>query len=339
LKLPHIRLRYAGLISFSARIIGVFTGLLFITIVTRQLPEEEFGVWVWITRLVGYVIFPVASVSYWVTRYVARDLKVARTGLYLTLIMALIASLAYVAISPLAAQISNAPLIFFIIASVQVPLAYLKENFDSVGSGLKPQVTSYGFLAFEATKVVFAFMLMTLLGPSLVSAIISVAIAQLVNIITLYIFIRNDLDGGFDRQLAGRWLRASWIPLYTGFSAFILLPLDASLVIGLSESSLILAYYGAAYMLYSSILLASALSSALYPKLLAGGGGRDIEEILRLTLMFADSQTPTLCLEPCLRGRGSCGPRADPLLLPNGLDEYLGLHLDRDREGGIEPRV
>lgn len=287
MKLPPIRMRYAGLVGFIIRLLSIFTGFLFITIVTRQLPEAEFGIWVWITRLIGYIAFPVLAVDYWVTRFVARDYRVAKTGLMLTLILSAVATIVYLAISPQAAKISNAPLIFFVISAVQIPLTYIKENFDSVSNGVKPQVTSYGFLAFEVAKVVFAFFLMAFLGPTLISAIVAVAGAQVVNMIVLFRFIRKDLSGSFDKPLAKRWIRISWIPLFTGFSTFFLSTFDVSIVIGLSASSLILANYGVAYVFFGIILSSGTLASALYPKLLGGGGGKDIEEILNLTAMFA----------------------------------------------------
>jgi hypothetical protein len=82
-------------------------------------------------------------------------------------------------------------------------------------------------------------------------------------------------------------LKVFWIPIYTGFSIFFLATFDATIVISLSGSNIILANYGAASVFFGIIMSLGPLASALYPRLLGGGGGKDIEEILKLTLLLA----------------------------------------------------
>jgi|TARA_B100001971_G_C18263686_1_gene589562 O-antigen/teichoic acid export membrane protein len=275
------------MIGFAIRLLSIFTGFIFIMLVTRQLSAEDFGTWIWISRLIGYVAFPVLAVNYWVTRFVARDFKAAKTGFMLVLILAALGTMVYLLIIPYAARMSAAPLIFFGIATSQIPLTYVKENLDSVSYGVKPQIASYGFFAFEIAKVVLAFLLMATLGPTLTSAILAVAGAQVINIVVLLLFLREDLHGIFDKGLAKRWLKVFWIPIYTGFSIFFLATFDATIVISLSGSNIILANYGAASVFFGIIMSLGPLASALYPRLLGGGGGKDIEEILKLTLLLA----------------------------------------------------
>jgi len=274
------------MIGFVIRFLSIFTGFLFIMIVTRQLSEADFGIWIWITRLVGYAVFPAVAVNYWVTRFVARDIKAAKTGFLLILILAAIGTMVYLLIAPYAAYVSSAPLIFFIIAAFQIPLTYFKENLDSVSNGVKPQITSYGFLSFEVVKVMLAFLLMAILGPTLTSAILAVAGAQLVNIVVLLFFLKEDLSGIFDKSLAKRWLKVFWIPIYSS-SLFLLSTFDVMIIISISGSSSILANYGAASVFFGIIMSLSILSSALYPRILRGGGRKDVEEVLKLTFLFA----------------------------------------------------
>lgn len=284
-------MRYVGLIAFLVRVLGIFTGFLFVIIVTRRLSEADFGTWVWIARLIGYVAFPTVVTSFWTTRFIARNFKAAKTNLVLTLIMSSGSTLIYLLISPIAAGAANAPLFFFLLASTQVPLIYLIENLYSIANGIKPQIASYGYVASELSKVVLAFTLMTLLGRTLTSAIISVATAELISVIVLLIFLKDHLPGSFDKTLAWRWIRHSWIPLYSGLSTLVMSALDASIIIAFSGSSLILANYGAAYILYSIIIAPSALTAVLYPKLLRGGDHNDITSMVNLTALLAIPMT------------------------------------------------
>ena len=58
-----IRVTYSGLISFVVGLASVFTGIIFVLIVTRQLTPEEFGTWNLIGGLIIYVIIIVIGIS------------------------------------------------------------------------------------------------------------------------------------------------------------------------------------------------------------------------------------------------------------------------------------
>jgi hypothetical protein len=280
-------MRYAGMIGFLVRIVSIFTGFLFILIVTRRLTEADFGTWVWISRLLGYAAFPTIAVSFWATRFIARDIKAVKTSLVLALLLSTVSTVAYLVISPLTAGAADAPLIFFLLAAIQIPLTYMILSLDGVANGTKPQVVSYGLLAYETVKVIFAYILMQYLGRNLSSAIIAVAASQIIEILVLLYFLKHHLSDGFDKQLAWRWIRVAWIPLYNGLSTVVMTTFDASIVIALTGSSLVLANYGAAYVLLSTITASGALASALYPKLLQGGDHKDVTTIINLTALFA----------------------------------------------------
>lgn len=286
--MPPIRMRYAGLLGFIVRIVSIFTGFLFIIIVTRRLPEADFGTWVWIARLIGYAVFPTVAISFWATRYVARDFKAAKTSILMALLVSAGATLIYLAISPLAASASNAPLIFFLLAAIQIPFAYITENLNSIANGTRPEIASYGTLAYEGIKVALAFLIMAILGRTLTSAIIAVAASQFISILVLLWFLKDHLlVGSFDKQLAWRWLKVAWLPLYNGFSTIFIPTFDATIIIALTGSSLILANYGAAYVFFSIVYSSAALASALYPRLLQGGDHKDVTSIINLTTLFA----------------------------------------------------
>ncbi|MEM2338903.1 MAG: hypothetical protein QXW83_01730, partial [Nitrososphaerales archaeon] len=284
--MPKIRLRYAGLIAFVTHIVGIFTGFLFVTIITRRLPIYEFGLWVWISRLIGYFAFPALIINYWVTRYIARGFKVAKTSLLLTTLLASISTIFYLAILPLASKVVNAPQFFFLIATIQVPLTYFIYNLNSISYGTRPQVISYGNLVFEILKVPIAALMVVFFRLSLIGAILAVAFAQICQVLIVYTFIRSEVKGSFDKKLVKLWLKAFWIPMYGEFANFSL-TLDVIIIIALISSSVALAYFGAAYTIASLVCSPIYLAYALYPKLLAGGVSKDVEEALKLVMMLA----------------------------------------------------
>lgn len=286
-RMPRIRTKFVGLIGFLTSAVSILTGFLFVIIVTRRLSEADFGTWVWITRLIGYAVFPTIAVGFWTTRFVARDYKAAKTSLTLNLLLSGGATLVYLAAAPLAADASHASIIFFMVAAVQIPFSYLTDNLNCIAVGIKPQVYSYGSLVYEAAKVVLAFLFMTLLGRTLMSAIIAIIAAQIIGVAIMVLFLKDHLFDGFDKQLAWRWIRGAWIPLYNGLATVFMYTFDASIVIVLTGSNLILAEYGAAYVFFSLVISSGAIASALYPKLLRGGDHKDVTDIINLTALFA----------------------------------------------------
>ena len=77
-----IRVTYSGLIAFVVGIGSIFTGLLFVLIVTRRLSPEEFGSWAVIGSMISYFIISETIVSYWTARQIARNEKVGKTSVF-----------------------------------------------------------------------------------------------------------------------------------------------------------------------------------------------------------------------------------------------------------------
>jgi len=77
-----IRVTYSGLISFFVGLTSVFTGIIFVLIVTRQLTPEEFGTWNLMGGLIIYVIIIEPITAYWVTREIARGKETGKTAVF-----------------------------------------------------------------------------------------------------------------------------------------------------------------------------------------------------------------------------------------------------------------
>jgi len=69
----EVRLRYAGALNYLAMIVRLIVSIGFITIITRKLTVEEFGLWAIISNLVSYPVILVSFWSYWCSGSVARN--------------------------------------------------------------------------------------------------------------------------------------------------------------------------------------------------------------------------------------------------------------------------
>ena len=82
--MSEVRLRFSGMMRFTASIVSVLTGLVFTTLITRNLSAVEYGEWSAIGSLMVYGVFPALGLGYWYTRYTARDMPIANYGIGLT---------------------------------------------------------------------------------------------------------------------------------------------------------------------------------------------------------------------------------------------------------------
>lgn len=284
-----IRLRYAGLASFTIRILSIFTGLLFAVIVTRRLDVADFGLWQLISVTVGYGIFPTTIINFWITRDMARGKAIARTGLFATSLLSIGGVAIYLAISKgISLGLDPGTFFFFLLATLQIPIYYLSRTLDSTAYGFKPEVVSYGYMALEISKVIVAFVLLADMRLGLTGAILSVALAQIAQIAILLFFMRKKFHGSVDTRRIKKWLSLSWLPTYSGLasSGGLLFTLDATIVALITRSTIPVAIFQIASTVGAMVGYSSALAFALYPKLLGGGGRRESEASIKYVLMF-----------------------------------------------------
>ena len=80
-----ISLRKTGLVVFGARIGSIFTGLVFLVLITRSLSAQQFGLYEVITDLVEFSAYPAGAFAFWATRDIARGKMFGKTAILLNL--------------------------------------------------------------------------------------------------------------------------------------------------------------------------------------------------------------------------------------------------------------
>jgi len=290
----NIRVKYAGTINFASKMVSIFTGLIFVTFVSRRLSEEEFGLWSFLGVWLQYFIIPSGFVNYWAVRYMSRGFKIGKTSLILNSIFMFISIPIFIVASNYVlyeVMLSYLPMVIFILI-LQIPAEYFSSNFESLATATIPEFIGYGGFLLECVKLISGFILIVHYKMGLSGALLSYVIAKYIYALFLAFKLRSELSGEFNWNMAYKWIKFSWLPAYSMASNYIRsleIPI-VSLLIQFSDPSMplrILAHLKAVSTVSSVISYSGFLSFALYPKILSGGSREDVESVLKHVLMFA----------------------------------------------------
>lgn len=287
----QIRLRYAGFINFASNLVSIFTGMIFVTMTSRRLSDVEFGLWHYIGTIIQYVVVPVSLTNYWLTRYAGRGFKVGKSGLILnSAVMAVMIGL-YIAvfpfISPPVNGVEDLYTLLFLIVLLQIPAEYYTSSLAALAGGVAPQAIGYGQLVLEPMKLVVGYWLVVSLKWKLVGAMLSFIIARYTYALFLTFYLRRDLGGGLKPDLMKKWVRLWWLPAYNIVLLGYLRSMDVMLVSHMTNSTVPIAHMKAIQTVIAVILYSNMLASALYPRLLSGGGAEDVRVVMDYVSLFS----------------------------------------------------
>lgn len=284
--MSKIRVTYSGLIAFAVRLVSIFTGFIFILIVTRQLTEQEFGTWTLVGSLIAYVVIIEPVISYWVTRETARNTPSGKTAVGTSGIFSIGAIFAYILISFLVGHQSDADVEVLFFAVILVPLMFIDKTLRGINSGWRPHVNSYGFLVIEITKIPIAFYLLYFMNMGVKGAIIATTVGYAINVGLLAYYARPKIKSKFRILFVRKWFKLSWLPLYREIPVVVFLS-DVIIFSIITGSVIGIAYITAARAVTSIVAHTSAISRGVYPKLLEGGKQEYLQENLMRVLFFA----------------------------------------------------
>ena len=290
--MSSIRVTYSGLIAFAISIVSVLTGLIFTIIVTRQLTQEEFGTWGIIGAMTGYMLIFEPIINHWATREIARGKESGKTAVLSTGLFSTVAIFGYIIMITLFEKQIEVDLDLLFVGVILIPLAYFRASLQSISMGYKPEIRSYGILAFEIVKIPVGLLLIYFLEWGLVGAIFTTSFATLSTIIILTIFVKEKLKENFNVKFLKSWLKRFWIPTYPKISNKIMnLDVVAFTLIGGSIADL--AYWTAANAISKVVAHADQISGPIYGKLLGGGKIELLQDNIIRTLYFS---FPLVCM-------------------------------------------
>ena len=284
--MSNIRVTYSGLIAFVVGIIGVFTGLIFVLMVTRRLSPEEFGTWALIGNIVTYFVISDFIISYWSTRQIARNEQVGKTAILSSAFFSLGVIPIYLIYVLLITEKSSANLEIMLFGAILIPIFFVSQSLTAINLGHKPHATSYSMVLFETLKIPFGLFLVVILELGVQGAIFAVFFAYVGKILVQFYFAKPKLVYTFKLEVLKRWLRMSWIPFNLNIPRYIQM-IDVVLYSIITGSVLGIAFYQAAITVAGIITHSTSISQALYPKLLAEKNYQGILKNLTHVMFFA----------------------------------------------------
>jgi len=281
--------KFVGTIAFVGKLIGIAAGLAFQVIVTRRLEPPSFGLYHLVLSVVTYFAVPVAAISYWSARDCARGSKAVPTALISGIGLSFASVVAYVAFSFLLSGWVDLQFIPFVVGAIVLILTCEGTIVHAIAATVKPHVVGYLEIVRESVKVLAGFVFVHLFRLELIGALLS-WVTSLLSAAGLGLALLGERAGGkFDWTAVKRWMRGWWLPIF-GNGAALLVTLDVLVVAALS-SMISVSYLSAATVISSVVLYTIALTSALYPQLLAGGSEENIDEAFRFWLLFSVPMT------------------------------------------------
>ena len=284
--MSEVRLRFSGMVRFISSIVSVFTGLAFVTLITRNLSAVEYGEWSVIGSLMIYGVTPALGLGYWYTRYTARNLPIARYAIFITSIFSLVGILGFfIAATIFIDEFKNLfPILF--VASLQVVTSSLLHSLNAISNGKRPEFSAYGFLIFEILKVVIAFIVIYGFGDlSLISVIYVLIISQIIQIIVMTILIKKEIKKKVELKNIKKILKSLWIPLYDRMSDIVFTS-DILVVILLTSSFAQVTIFKIPFVFSTMVEFGLSFTYPLYIKLLGGGKEIDITTSIKMVLLF-----------------------------------------------------
>ncbi|HXW94212.1 MAG TPA: hypothetical protein VEJ19_00715 [Nitrososphaerales archaeon] len=282
--LSRIPLRKTGLIVFGSRVVSIFTGLLFLIMITGWLTPARFGQWEVILTFVTFASYPAGWLGFWATRDVARGKMVGRTVILLNLLLSVAGAGIYFLISLYWSSFLGSSLAPFLLALLLVPLAYWSQAANSVATGYRPAAMGYSLLLSESAKLVVAYAALFVFRLELNGVILAMLASYSVQGIATTFFVQQAMAIPVDLETGKRWIRESWVPVVYTLATQIS---SADTVAASAVAGYILAgYYQASFQIGSLVGYAGYLTYALYPVLLRGGSDEAPDTTLDLILLF-----------------------------------------------------
>jgi O-antigen/teichoic acid export membrane protein len=284
--LSEIRVNYSGLIAFVIGIVSVVSGLIVTLIITRNLSSLEYGTWLLIMNLIGYVIILEPIVSYWATREIARKDESGTTAVISNGIFSCIGILVYIAILVIVVSQTDANYDLMLYALILIPVIFINRTLTAINLGFKPHIASFGLLIYSLIQIPIIILLVYYLDLDLIGVIISSFFGYTASVVLQSIYGRERLFKEFRFEFVKKWFKLSWLTLYPGVYTFVAL-MDVTVFVIITGSVVGVSYWGVAMVIPIIIAQAANISWAVYPKILGGNKKKFLQDNFSLLFYFA----------------------------------------------------
>lgn len=281
-----IKPRRTGLVVFGSKIGSIFTGFLFLIMMTRSLIPSQFGLWEFITDIVLFAAYPTGILTYWATRDVARGKVVGKTTIILNLLTSMLGIVLFLAFGLASYSVIGATFAPFILAIILVPLTYWTQATNALVGGYDPAITGYSLMVSEPAKLLVAYPLLFVFNLKIMGVILAIAVSYFVQAAVSTYLVRSVTTDRVDLSVARRWLKDAHIPAI--YMIPYLLGIADTFVASLARGGTFqVGYYQAAFQVATIVAYSTSLSVAIYPLLLRDRSETLPTELLEFSLLFA----------------------------------------------------
>ena len=275
---------------FGARVVSIFTGMLFLIMITGWLDPSGFGLWEVILTLVAVCSYAAGFLGYWATRDIARGRLLGRTVVVLNLAISVLSVAAYLVFTALtyprfeASNLGYLKYGPFLFSALLIPLAYWNQAALSTANGYRPTAFGWSLMVSEPGKLVVGYLALFVFRMGIYGVIMAVMTSYLLQAFVMTLLVAGAVVQKTDFAAARSWARYSWVPGII-FLAPALASLDTVLASAISSTNLA-GHYQAAFQVGTIVSYVAYLSYALYPLLLRGESDVVPNVTLDLILMF-----------------------------------------------------
>ncbi len=284
-----IRLRYSTIMNYLSMVYRMLVAVGFAVIVARRLSIGEYGLWGVVLSSSLMLSTPVYLWSMWAQRFLARDkLNAGRTGLYMTFLYWIPGCLAYLGVASLEQDLVGWGFHYMLLGLPFMFLQVLDGYLRSLIGVVKPEARGYRNFIYETFRILLVYVFLVVLGYRLDGVIFAVELSLLAASVYVWytLYKMGVFNGEFSKTLAVEWLSAWFLPSLFLISSFMRTGVRA-VVSWITGSEEPVAYLNVGFTAEAPLIQASwAGTSALYARTLRSGGGRDLEETIKLSLLF-----------------------------------------------------
>ncbi len=291
----NIRLRYSTVMNYLSMVYRMLVAVGFAVIVARRLSIGEYGLWGVILSSSLMLSTPVYLWSMWAQRFLARNRSdTGRTGLYITILYWIPGCLAYLGVAYIEQELVGWGFHYMLLGLPFMLLQALDGYLRSLISVIKPEGRGYRNFIYETFRIILVYIFLVVLDYRLDGVIYTVELSLLAAVTYMWhtLYKMGVFNGKFSKTLATEWLSAWFLPSLDLISSFMRTGVRA-VVSWITGSEEPVAYLNVGFSAEAPLIQASwAGTSALYARTLRSGRGRDLEETIKLSLLFTGYMFP-----------------------------------------------
>lgn len=278
------RVRFSGLILFLSNLISFLLGFIFIVLISRNLSQNDLGLWFYIGSIINYFEFLVKVLPYWATRDFARGRLIARTSIISSLIISIPLTIVFLSISGILSTIFRTVIYPFLVASMLIPIYYTSSSINSIIYVKYPHRVGWRVPIIDGLKIPLAF---CLLSYGLTGVLSAVVIANIIYILYGLYLIRGDLEKRLDIDWLKNRFKHSWLPFMQSAIGYVNSASDQFLV-GTFLSPEQLSTYGIGITISNAVKTSSQLALPFRMNVLAKSvtSKEEVGSIIKFVTIF-----------------------------------------------------